>query len=129
MINKGSFLQKFIILLIVLTLVLYALKALHPKLVHPLIWINQVYFSIAFGLTYLLSGFAIKKMPDKMHLFYMGAMAVRFLLSIMFIFISLLLIGTNQVAFALNFFVLYLIYSWFEIYLLLRNLRADLKRQ
>jgi hypothetical protein len=129
MINKGSFLQKFIILLIVLTLVLYALKALHPKLVHPLIWINQVYFSIAFGLTYLLSGFAIKKMPDKMHLFYMGAMAVRFLLSIVFIFISLLLIGTNQVAFALNFFVLYLIYSWFEIYLLLRNLRADLKRQ
>jgi hypothetical protein len=129
MINKGSFLQKFIILLIVLTLVLYALKALHPKLVHPLIWINQVYFSIAFGLTYLLSGFAIKRMPDKMHLFYMGAMAVRFLLSIMFIFISLLLIGTNQVAFALNFFVLYLIYSWFEIYLLLRNLRADLKRQ
>jgi hypothetical protein len=129
MMHKGSFLQKFIVLLVILTIVVYGLKTIYPNLIHPLIWVNQIYFSIAFGLTYLLSGFAIKKMPDKMHLFYMGAMAVRFLLSIMFIFISLLLIRSNQVAFALNFFVLYLIYSWFEIYLLLRNLRADLKRQ
>ena len=129
MINKASFLQKFIVLLIVLSIALYGLKAFYPQLIHSLIWVIQVYFSIAFGLTYLLSGFAIKKMPDKMHLFYMGAMAVRFLLSIMFIFICLLLIPSNQVAFALNFFVLYLVYSWFEIYLLLRNLRADLKKQ
>jgi hypothetical protein len=127
MINKGSFLQKFIVLLVVLSLGLYGLKAFYPILVHPSVWIIQLYFSISFGLTYLLSGFAVKKMPDKMHLFYMGAMAVRFLLSIMFIFICLLLITSNHVAFALNFFVLYLIYSWFEIYLLLRNLRADLK--
>jgi hypothetical protein len=129
MINKASFFQKFAVLLIVLTIALYGLQAFYPQLVHPLIWVIQVYFSIAFGLTYLLSGFAIKKMPDQMHLFYMGAMAVRFLLSIMFIFICLLLIPSNQVAFALNFFVLYLVYSWFEIYLLLRNLRADLKRK
>ena len=129
MMHKGSFLQKFIVLLITLTFGLYGFKAFYPTLIHPLIWVAQVYFCIAFGLTYLLSGFAIKKMPDQMHLFYMGSMAVRFLLSIMFIFISLLLIKANQVAFALNFFVLYLIYSWFEIYLLLRNLRADLKRQ
>ena len=129
MINKASFFQKFIILLAVVTVGLYGLKAVYPQLIHLLIWVIQIYFCIAFGLTYLLSGFAIKKMPDKMHLFYMGAMAVRFLLSIMFIFICLLLISAGQVAFAMDFFVLYLIYSWFEIYLLLRNLRADLKRK
>jgi hypothetical protein len=128
MINKASFFQKFIILLAVVTVGLYSLKAVYPQLIHSLIWVIQIYFCIAFGLTYLLSGFAIKKMPDSMHLFYLGAMAVRFLLSIMFIFISLLLISIDQLAFAMDFFVLYLIYSWFEIYLLLRNLRADLKR-
>jgi hypothetical protein len=56
-------------------------------------------------------------------------MAVRFILSILFIFICLITATESPVVLAMNFFIIYLVYSWFEIYLLLRNLRADLKRR
>ena len=123
------FQKSFLVLVLVVSSALFILKFLFPEIIHSNVWIVQVYFFLAFGLTYLLAGKIMKDIPDQMHIYYLGAMAVRFILSILFIFICLIASSDRPVVFAMNFFIIYLVYSWFEIYLLLRNLRADLKRR
>jgi hypothetical protein len=128
--KKELFFQKsFLVLFLIVTSALFILKFFYPEIIHSKVWIIQIYFFLAFGLTYLLAGSIMKNMPEQMHIYYLGAMAVRFILSILFIFTCLLASSDNPVVFAMNFFIIYLVYSWFEIYLLLRNLRTDLKRQ
>ncbi|MFL5730940.1 MAG: hypothetical protein ACJ75J_15740 [Cytophagaceae bacterium] len=123
------FQKSFLILFLIVSSVVFLLKYLFPEIIHDRIWIIQIYFFLSFGLTYLLASKVMKNMPDQMHIYYLGAMAVRFILSILFIFICLIVSKADAVVFAMDFFIIYLVYSWFEIYLLLRNLRADLKRQ
>jgi hypothetical protein len=123
------FQKSFLVLFLVVSSALFILKYLNPEIIHSKVWIIQLYFFLAFGLTYLLAGKIMKNMADQMHIYYLGAMAVRFILSILFIFICLITATESPVVLAMNFFIIYLVYSWFEIYLLLRNLRADLKRR
>jgi hypothetical protein len=123
------FQKSFLILFLIVTSALFILKFYFPEIIDSNVWIIQIYFFISFGLTYILAGSIMKNMPEQMHIYYLGAMAVRFILSILFIFICLLASSGTPIVFAMNFFIIYLVYSWFEIYLLLRNLRTDLKRQ
>jgi hypothetical protein len=128
--KKESLFQKsFLVLCLLVSSALFILKYFYPEIIHTRVWIIQLYFFLAFGLTYLLAAKVMKNMPEQMHIYYLGAMAVRFILSILFIFICLIASADDPVVFAMDFFIIYLVYSWFEIYLLLRNLRADLKRR
>jgi hypothetical protein len=127
--KEQLFQRSFLVLFLIVSSALFILKYLYSDIIHSNVWIVQIYFFLAFGLTYLLAGKIMKDIPDQMHIYYLGAMAVRFVLSILFIFICLLASSDKPVVFAMNFFIIYLVYSWFEIYLLLRNLRADLKRR
>ena len=65
----------------------------------------------------------------ELHVYAMGGTAVRLFLSLIFIFIAVFVLKTEIVVFVLNFFILYLVYTSFEIYILLRNLRPDLKKE
>jgi hypothetical protein len=123
------FQMSFLILFLLVTSALFILKFFFSEIIHLKVWIIQIYFFLVFGLTYLLAGSIMKNIPGQMHIYYLGAMAVRFILSILFIFTCLLASSDNPIVFAMDFFIIYLVYSWFEIYLLLRNLRADLKKQ
>jgi hypothetical protein len=125
--KERLFQKSFLVLFLIVSSALFILKYLFSDIIHSSVWVVQIYFFLAFGLTYLLAAKIMKDIPDQMHIYYLGAMAVRFILSILFIFICLLASSDKPVIFAMNFFIIYLVYSWFEIYLLLRNLRADLK--
>jgi hypothetical protein len=127
--KERLFQRSFLVLFLIVSSALFILKYLYSEIIHSKMWMVQMYFFLSFGLTYLLASKVMKNMPDQMHLYYLGAMSVRFILSILFIFICLMVSADDPVVFAMNFFIIYLVYSWFEIYLLLRNLRADLKRQ
>ena len=70
-------------------------------------------------------GFSSK---SELHVFFMGGTAVRFLLSLVFLAIAVYVLKNETVVFVLNYFILYLVYTSFEIYFLLRNLRPDLKK-
>src|SRR6478609_512968 len=122
------FQKSFLVLFLLVSSALFILNYFFPEIIHARVWMVQIYFFLAFGLTYLLAGKVMKNSPDQMHLYYLGAMAVRFILSILFVFICLITANGDPVVLALDFFIIYLVYSWFEIYLLLRNLRTDLKR-
>jgi len=78
-------------------------------------------------LSHLISQIGIKN-NGEFHVFYLGSMAVRFILSLFFILLSLVYLSENKIIYAANFFILYITYASFEIYHLLRNLRADSQR-
>lgn len=95
-------------------------------LIYSEVWIVH---SITVGIA-LLTHFVTSKglkTKDDMHIFSMAGMGIRFLLSLLFIFIAVIVIQSQLVSFVVDFFILYLVYTSFEIYFILRNLRPDSK--
>jgi hypothetical protein len=121
-----TFYMRLILLFLILSGIVFILQN-KTSYIHDHIWVIQFFFLFSTLLSYFIAAWGIKKMPDSSMLFNLGSMVFRFLLCIFFVLIGLFLIKSGQVMFSVNFFVLYLIYTWFEIYYLLRNLRPDLK--
>jgi hypothetical protein len=94
--------------------------------IHPLFWYLQVYFLLLSLLTHWISHKGTQK-KDEFHNYYMGSMTLRFLISLITLFVLVWQVQENPFAMVGNFFMLYLGYTGFEIYVLLLNLRADSK--
>jgi len=62
------------------------------------------------------------------HIFYFASMTIRFFLALGFMIFMVIVIKNQLVTLVSNFIVMYLLYTWFEIYFLIHNLRADLKK-
>ena len=120
--------KKNLFCLIATSLIIVGLtKIKDPLLVHPFIWYSQVFFFSIFFISNRIISIGALNGDNKIHVFYLVSLTVRFLLSVAFVVVGLLNTDFHPVVFALNFFVLYLCYTWFEIYSLLSNLRADFK--
>jgi hypothetical protein len=90
-------------------------------------WLLLTKLAITLLIHYLhVLGFSNK---ENMHLFTLTGMVVRFLLSLVLVFVAVYLLKNEIIAFVINFFILYLFYTSFEIYFLLRNLRPDSKNE
>lgn len=129
-VNRTSFSNfwlGFIVLLIATSCLAIILQVFTKTLVHPYFWIIQFFFGIISILSHLVSNIGVKN-KDEFHTFYLGSMAVRFILSLFFILASVVLLKDKKITYVANFFILYIIYASFEIYHLLRNLRADSQR-
>lgn len=117
------------LIVIIIAVSLFFYIALHTSLsflVYPQFWkLHAVSVGIAI-LTHLVTSKGLKAKED-MHIFSMAGMGIRFLLSLIFIFIAVIVIKTELVAFVIDFFILYLVYTSFEIYFILRNLHPDSK--
>jgi len=141
---KGLGLQRFILYYILYTALLagiaLSLPHLFPdvKLLADKFW---VVFSFLGGLTfiaYILALIGIKRNPETGVLAIMGSIAVKMLFSMAFVLIyslntkkKIVINGVNteekDLVFIFNFFSLYLLFTFFEIYGLLRNLRHQNK--
>nr|WP_246597000.1 hypothetical protein [Pontibacter aydingkolensis] len=99
------------------------------QLVHPFIWYIFGFFVFVTALTFYISRLGISYDKDNFQLYYFGSMGFRMILSIGVIFVYVFLFSENELQFVLNFFVLYFLFTGFEIYSLLANLRPNLKRQ
>lgn len=124
----NSYYVKLILISIVALTIFYGIKFLgFSDLVNPYIWfINIVALVIAVASHAITAlGFSDK---TELHIFSMAGMGIRFFLSLIFIFIAVFVLQDNIVSFVLNFFILYLLYTSFEIYFLLCNLRPDSKK-
>ena len=122
----NSFYKIFIIIFIFNSLLIFCIKLTFPLYYDTSIWLIQAFFLIIILSSHAVAEYGLKK-KDEFHSFYLGSMAIRFLLSIIFIFFVLFNLKQNPVIFIVAFFILYLVYTSFEIYFLLRNLRTDLK--
>lgn len=95
-------------------------------LVYSQVWKIHAAAVVIAILTHMVTAKGLKSKED-MHIFSMAGMGIRFFLSLIFIFIAVFVLKSEIVSFVIDFFILYLVYTSFEIYFLLRNLRPDSK--
>ncbi|NIJ51993.1 hypothetical protein [Dyadobacter arcticus] len=111
---------------IILGIAFFLVEQFYPStLLHPYIWYILGFF---FGLSFFahrLMEFGLRNNREKFVTFYISTIVVRIILSLVFIALFLFNGLTDSLLFVINFFVLYLFYTCFEIYGLYRNLRRD----
>jgi hypothetical protein len=106
------------------------LKEFKPHLVHyPTTWISQFLLFGLIVLTYFIASKGLKNKAQDFHIYYMGSMAIRFLISVFYLFLIVYFYLDQAMVIVINFFLLYFVYTSFEIYSLLSNLRAENKRR
>lgn len=97
-------------------------------LVHPLIWYILLFFVVVTALAYYVTRLGVSYDPDNFQLYYFGSMGFRMILCIAVIFIYVFLYSENELQFVFNFFVLYFLFTGFEIYSILANFAPHLKK-
>ena len=98
-------------------------------LVHAYVWYILAFFVLVTAGTFYITRLGISYDQDNFQLYYFGSMGFRMMLSIGVVFIYVYLFSENELQFVLNFFALYFLFTGFEIYSLLANLRPNLKKQ
>lgn len=98
-------------------------------LVHPLIWFILAFFVVITGFTYYLVQLGYKNDLDNFQVYYFASMGLRMVLSIGVVVLYVFFYEEGRLSFVFNFFALYFIFTGFEIYSLLANLRPNLKKQ
>lgn len=91
--------------------------------IHPRKWTIVAFFGMMSYLLHTLVGFGMRNNREKFIEFYIGSVAARFFLVLIFIGIMLYLRVENPNLFVLNFFALYLFFTIFEITNIVRKLR------
>ena len=89
-----------------------------------------IVFGFLAGITfiaYAVADLGIKRNPETGVMAIMGSIALKMIFSMAFVLIYSLNTKEKGMVFVLNFFSLYLLFSFFEIYCLLRNLRHQNK--
>jgi hypothetical protein len=99
------------------------------RLVHPYVWVILVFFIFITAFTFYVTWWGASQDQDNFQLYYFASMGFRLILSIGVIFGYIYLVRERQIQFVLNFFVLYFLYTAFEIYSLLSNLRPHSKKR
>lgn len=126
-------LPRFTILYLLYSLVLAGIALALPHLFPErtlLVGKFWLLFGFVGGLTYiayLTAYFGIKSNPQTGVMAIMGSITIKMIFSLAFVLIYSLNSSERGVVFALNFFSLYLLFSFFEIYALLCNLRHQNK--
>ncbi|MET1057194.1 MAG: hypothetical protein ABWY16_17915 [Pedobacter sp.] len=127
--NLAKFTLYYVIYTLILAGIAYALPFLFP---HVTLLVNKFWLVFGFlgGLTYiayLTAFFGIKIDPQAGVMAIMGSIVLKMIFSLAFVLIYSLNSTEKGIVFALNFFSLYLLFSFFEIYSLLCNLRHQNK--
>ena len=125
--------MKFIKNLIILTSFLCGIiSALHyftgHALVHDFVWYTLVFFVCVTGFTYYLTQLGYKNDPENFQVYYFVSMGVRVVLCIGVVALYVYFHKEDRLLFIFNFFALYFLFTGFEIYSLLANLRPHLKK-
>jgi hypothetical protein len=104
----------------------------------PILFVNSqilaskfwVIFGFLAGITfiaYMVADIGMKRNPETGIMAIMGSIALKMIFSMAFVLIYSLNAKEKGMVFVLNFFSLYLLFSFFEIFSLLRNLRHQNK--
>ncbi|QCR24191.1 hypothetical protein C1N53_18755 [Pontibacter sp. SGAir0037] len=97
-------------------------------LVHQYIWYIGAFFVFVTGFAYYITDLGVKNDPENFQVYYFSAVGFRFVLSLAVVLGYAYFVKAGILIFVLNFFMLYFLFTGFEIYSLLANLRPNLKR-
>ena len=106
-----------------------ALHAIFPEilLALPKFWPLFIFVAGITYIAYIVADLGMKMKPEVGVMAIMASIAVKMLFSMAFVLIYSIKTGEKGLVFVGNFFSLYLLFSFFEIYTLLRNLRHQNK--
>ena len=104
-----------------------AIKQFFPLAITDQFWIIFGFISGLTFIAYLLAYVGIKRNPQIGVFAILGSVIIKMLFAMSFVLIYSLKQTKGDMAFALNFFSLYLLFTLFEILGLLRNLRHQNK--
>lgn len=121
-----SFLSKLLLMTAVIVGAIYFLEMVWPDY-QPgyFVWISVVfYFFLTVGL-FSLSMMGLKRNNRTFSTAVFGSMTIRFIFCILFLVIYLIINKEKNVAFIVTYLILYLFYTIFEIFQLVRKLRPE----
>jgi len=90
-------------------------------------WLIFGFCNIITFIAYILAYLGIKRNPETGIMAIMASVGIKMIFAMAFVLIYSLNSTEKGFVFALNFFSLYLLFTFFEIYSLLRNLRHQNK--
>ncbi len=128
--NLRRFLSYYLILIIVSALIYYLLGHFITSvpILIPHFWIVFIFMASITLLVYFLSILGIKKGGDYQSFIILGGVVIRLLASMTMALIYIINIKVSSILFITNFFSIYLLFTVFEIYCLLCNLRHQIKK-
>ena len=129
--NKGNkFYRWFLLMFLINSILQVIVFQVKPSLLHvPGICFTQIFFLLVVPLGHFVAEKGLKDKARDFHIYYMGSMGLRFLLSVIFLFLIVFFYSEGAWQIVINFFLLYFLYTSFEIYSLLANLRAENKKE
>ncbi|WP_235012492.1 hypothetical protein [Pedobacter africanus] len=124
-----KFTLSYLVYTAILGLVAYFLPLALPgvKLLVSKFWVLFIFLAGITFIAYILADLGIKRNPEAGIMAIMGSIALKMLFSMAFVLIYSQNTKEKGLVLVLNFFSLYLLFSFFEIYSLLRNLRHQNK--
>ena len=123
--SLSKFTLSYLLFCVVLGTVAWFLPSLFPgeTILVPKFWLIFGFLGGITYIAYLMVYLGTKRNPETGIMAIMGSIAVKMLFSMAFVLIYSVKHTGSGFVFVLNFFSLYLLFSFFEIYCLLRNLR------
>ncbi|ALI99196.1 hypothetical protein [Rufibacter tibetensis] len=113
---------------LVILLIIALLQFTGDGLVHSYIWLMLGFFVFVTCFSHYVANLGLRHDSENLHAYYFASMGIRMVLSIIVVFVYRYFHEEQVVQFVINFFVLYFIYTAFEIYALLSNLRRNSKK-
>jgi hypothetical protein len=118
--------KRLLIIFSLTSLILWLLKEF-TSVVTPKIWVIQAFFFCTFLIGHRLYLIAKQKPISQFHIFHFTMMTLRLLGAIIFLFVMVIYTDVQKFTFIVDFLFMYLLYTGFEIYFLIDNLRTDFK--
>ena len=121
--------SKFLLYSVVIAILLYSVGLISNNIFQKQLFLDKypvfiVFFLVITSLTYFICSVGLKKEADSSVFIVLGSVVVKLLLSMVFALIFIYGNRIDKLGFLISFFLPYFIYSTFEIYTLLYNLRA-----
>jgi hypothetical protein len=122
--------QNFLTIGLVTALVILTLQIGIPTAwLNRFVWWIWLYFNILSYGTHLIFANGINKSDWDRHNFFLAGISVKLFLSSGVVFSYFWLVKANAVSFLVNFFILYFVYTFFEIKTLLLSLHTHSKSE
>lgn len=97
------------------------------EILSPNFWLMLIYLYFLTSIVYLLSIFGLKKGPEYGVYAILGGIVIKLLFALSLFLAIVVKSSENQLVLGLNFFSLYLLFTAFEVIVLLRKLRHQNK--
>lgn len=119
---------KFLLSIVVVGITHLLFQLLLPQVIHPQSWISLLFLATLFTLVHVINNRIQVKAGDRTFITATFAtIMLKLFSSIIFILVFLVQQPENVKLFVVNFFILYFLFSGFEMYLLIANLRHQKK--